>query len=223
MTDQNTHAEGRKVALEDRVSEGDRLFSPSAARNRDAIRDAFLAHMPLEGAVLEIGAGTGEHGVHIAGAAKGLQWRLGDPDPASRRSIAAWIATSGLDNISGPHEIDVSTDDWDVDAYAPFAGLVSVNMIHIAPFTAAAGLFAGAGKHLRSDGKLFLYGPFSRDGRHIAPSNAAFDESLKTRDPRWGVRDLDRDIAPLAEKHGLVLDIVVEMPANNLSVIFARR
>lgn len=212
----------KEVALENRDAAGERLFSPSAARNRDAIRDVFIEVMSDKGAILEVGGGTGEHAVHIAGALPGVQWLTGDPDPASRASIAAWIEETRLSNLRGPHAIDVTALEWGVEDAAPFDGIVSINMVHIAPFAAAKGLFAGAGRLLRSGGKLFLYGPFSRNGVHAAPSNKAFDEGLRRRDPEWGVRDLDRDLAPLAQKNGLALDRVVEMPANNLSLIFSK-
>lgn len=209
-----------KIALENRETEGERLFSPSVARNRDAIRDVVLAEMPKTGKILEVGAGTGEHAVHISSALPGIRWHTGDPDPSSRASISAWIIASGLDNIHGPHAIDVSAAEWGVETDAPFSGLVSINMIHIAPFEAAIGLFSAAGRLLDPAGKLFLYGPFSREGMHTAPSNEAFDASLKSRDERWGVRDIDHDLIPLAKKNGLVLKTIVEMPANNLSLVF---
>jgi SAM-dependent methyltransferase len=212
----------REIALEARTIAGEKLYSPSAARNRDAIRDVVLAVMPSEGHILEIGGGTGEHGVHIAAAAPGLVWHSGDPDPASRASIAAWIKDAGLANLKGPHAIDVTASDWGVEAGAPFDGVVSFNMIHIAPFAAATGLFAGAGRVLKRGGVLFLYGPFSRAGVHTAPSNAAFDASLKSRDARWGVRDLEHDLAPLTQENALVREAIVEMPANNLCVIFRK-
>lgn len=215
-------AGGKETALEARAKEGARLFSPSAARNRDAIRAVFLAHMPQQGTILEIGAGTGEHAVHIAGALADARWAPSDPDPAARASIAAWTAHAGLSNIAAPLAIDVTGKDWMAAAPSPLAGLVSINMIHIAPFAAAEGLIKGAGALLAPGGKLFLYGPFARKGAHTAPSNAAFDESLRARNPAWGVRDLDLEIVPLAEKAGLALETVVEMPANNLSVIFRR-
>lgn len=213
----------RETALEAREMSGARLFSPSAARNRDPIRDVFLKTMPRAGKFLEIGGGTGEHGVHLAEALPKATWQTGDPDPALRASIAAWIAQSNLHNLIGPHAIDVTATSWGVEDAAPFNGLVSLNMIHIAPFSAAEGLFAGAGRLLASGGMLFLYGPFSRRGVHTAPSNEAFDASLKARDANWGVRDLDRDIAPLAQKNTLSLTNIVEMPANNLSVIFRKK
>ncbi len=123
-----------ETALESRGSEGEQLFSPSVARNRDAIRDVFLTEMPRTGKILEVGAGTGEHAIHIASALPDVQWHTGDPDETSRRSIAAWIKTSDLTTIHGPHKIDVSQENWGIEGDAPFAGLVSINMIHIAPF-----------------------------------------------------------------------------------------
>lgn len=213
--------ERKEIALEARVNEEARLFSPSAARNRDAIRDAFLVHMPASGTMIEIGAGTGEHAVAIASAAPLLDWRPGDPDAASRASIAAWVAHLKIANIAPPHDADVTKADWS-DAFPRAVGVLSINMIHIAPFEAARGLFHGATRLLSAGGRLFLYGPFSRNGIHTAPSNEAFDASLKSRDGRWGVRDLDGDIIPLAEKTGFALVAVVAMPANNFSVIFEK-
>ncbi len=208
------------IALETRAQEAARLYSPSAARNRDAIRDAFLKIMPRSGLILEIGSGTGEHAVHIAAAAPSLQWRPGDPDAASRASIAAWTEHLRLRNVAAPHAIDVTAPNWD-RGVGPIDGLMSINMIHIAPFDAARGLIAGAGRLLKPGGRLLLYGPFARNGAHSAPSNAAFDASLKSRDARWGVRDLDLEIAPLAAAAGLAISAVIDMPANNLSVVFA--
>ncbi len=219
--DQNKKT-AREIALENRGTEGERLFSPSVARNRDAIRKVILAHMPKVGHILEVGAGTGEHAIHMASALPNVQWHTGDPDVSSRASIKAWIETSGLSNIHGPHSIDVSAADWAVDGDTTFAGLVSINMIHIAPFEAAIGLFSAAGRLLNPGGKLFLYGPFSRKGVHTAPSNEAFDASLKSRDSRWGVRDIEHDLVPLAQKNALTLQTIVEMPANNLSLIFEK-
>ena len=212
----------KETALEQRAIEGAKMCSPSVARNRDVIRDAFLKTMPQEGRLLEIGAGTGEHAAHIASALPKLQWFTGDPDETARASIAAWIADMKLDNLHGPHALDVTAKNWDGAIAAPYDGVLSINMIHIAPFEAAQGLFTGAGRLLRSGGKLFLYGPFSRESVHTSPSNEAFDQSLKSRDPRWGVRDLDRELVPLANENSLALEEVVEMPANNLSVIFRK-
>ncbi len=222
MSENQKGADGREIALEAREAAGARLHSPSAARNRDPIRDVFLATMPRKGVILEIGSGTGEHAAHIAAALPEIRWLPGDPDPASRASIAAWTAHLGLVNIDPPHAADVMTAGWEA-AFPALDGVVSINMIHIAPFEAAQGLVAGAGRLLKPGGRLFLYGPFSRNAAHAAPSNDAFDASLKSRDARWGVRDLEQEIAPLAARAGLSLLKVAEMPANNLSVIFHKR
>ncbi|WP_425410833.1 DUF938 domain-containing protein [Hyphococcus sp.] len=212
----------KQTALEARETKGEKLFSPSAARNGDPIRDVFLKHMPAEGRYLEVGAGTGEHAVHIVSALPEAHWLTGDPDAAACASISAWIADAGLPNLAGPHTIDVTKENWGVEDNAPFHGVVSINMIHIAPFEAAQGLFKGAGRLLTGGGKLFLYGPFKRRSVHHAASNQSFDENLKSRDPRWGVRDLDLELMPLAQANGLTLEMVVEMPANNFSVIFRK-
>ncbi|MCG8440185.1 MAG: class I SAM-dependent methyltransferase [Caulobacterales bacterium] len=210
----------RPIALEERAQAGDqRLFSPSVARNRGPIGEALRRLLPERAIVLEIGSGTGEHAAAIAAAMPGLDWRPSDPDPASRASIAAWIAAEGLANVRAPLDLDVRSPDWGVDG--PLDAVMSVNMIHIAPWEAALGLLAGAGRLLRPGGQLILYGPFARGGAHTAPSNAAFDESLRRRDPRWGVRDLD-DVAAAGAPHGLTLREVIDMPANNLIAAFAR-
>lgn len=215
---------GKPVALEARDSDADgRRFSPSIARNRDAVRDAFLAHMPTVGTIFEIASGTGEHGAHIASACPELKWQYSDIDPVSLASQAAWVAHIGAAaNLLSPVELDVTQPGWGngLSASAP-VGVFCANMIHIAPFAAAEGLITGAGQLLNAGGRLMLYGPFARDGI-IAPSNASFSEDLKRRDPAWGVRDLDRDIVPLAQKAQLLLAHVIDMPANNLSVVFEK-
>ncbi len=211
------------IALDGRREGADaRLSSPSAGRNREPIRVVLERVLPRGAKVLEIGAGTGEHAVHLAAARPDLDWRPSELDSASRASIAAWTAHRGLANVAAPLTIDVREPVWGVEDEAPFDAVVSINMIHIAPWEAALGLLAGAARLLAPGGALFLYGPFARGGAHAAPSNAAFDASLKARDPRWGVRDLD-DVAAAAAPHGLALEEVVEMPANNLSVVFRRR
>jgi SAM-dependent methyltransferase len=210
------------VALEDRGRTGDgRHFSPSAARNSGPIREVLEKVLPKSGIALEIGSGTGEHVICFAEALSGLLWQPSDPDPASRASIAAWIAAEGLANIRAPVAIDVRQAVWGVEDDAPFSAMISLNMIHIAPWQAALGLLAGAGRLLRPDGILYLYGPFMRSGAHTASSNAAFDADLKRRDPRWGVRDTD-DLVREAAPHGLELREVIEMPANNLSLVFVK-
>ena len=171
--------------------------------------------------MLEIGSGTGEHAICFAKALPGLAWLPSDPDAASRASIEAWIAAERLANVRAPGAIDVCQAVWGVEDDAPFGAMISLNMVHIAPWQAALGLLAGAGRLLRPAGILYFYGPFMSGGTHSAASNAAFDADLKRRDPRWGIRDVD-DLAGEAAPHGLELREVVEMPANNLSLVFVK-
>lgn len=196
-----------------------RLQSPSTARNREPILAVMRRVFPREGRVLEIASGTGEHAVFVAGAMPGLTWQPSDPDPDSRASIADWTTHEALTNVLPPLDIDVRASDWGVTG--PFDVLVAINMIHIAPWEAALGLLHGAGRLLGEGGILFLYGPYKRERRHTAPSNEAFDAWLKARDPEFGVRDL-ADVQSAAEANGLRLDEVVEMPANNLSLVFVK-
>ncbi len=196
----------------------DALTAPAVARNRDAILAVLRAVLPASGTVLEIASGSGEHAVHVAAALPGVDWLPSDPEPAARRSIAAHALRAGLGNIRPPLALDAAAAAWPV---ARVDGIVCINMIHIAPWAATAGLMAGAGRVLSERGILFLYGPFREADRPFAESNAAFDASLRGRDPAWGVRDLDA-VAAEAARHGLDLIRRVAMPANNLSVIFER-
>lgn len=227
MTDQNhtdqTAASGPPVALERRQAAADgRRFSPSTGRNKDAVREVFLAHMPTQGQVLEIASGTGEHGAHITAAAPDLVWIYSDIDPASRASQQAWRAAAAHDRLRGPLVLDTTAQTWpSIDETLQTCALFCANMVHIAPFAATEGLIAGAGRILSPGGRVMLYGPFARNGE-IAASNARFSHDLKQRDQRWGVRDLDRQILPLAAAAGLHLRQVVAMPANNLSVILEK-
>lgn len=207
--------------MEDRERADDaRMFSPSAARNRDPIRDVLVGVLPKEGSVLEVGSGTGEHVVHFAKATPSLTWLPSEFDEASHASIAAWVAHEGLANIKPPIKLDV-IGDWDAQAAGPFDAVLSCNMIHIAPWAAALGLIAGAGERLNSGGVLIFYGAFKRDGKHTSSSNEAFDASLKARDPDWGVRDV-AVVEKEANTRGMTLADVVAMPANNCTVVFRK-
>ena len=179
------------------------------------------------GDVLEAGSGTGQHVVYFARQNPGIIWWPSDLDEANLNSISAWRAAAGLPNIRPPQRIDLSDPAWSVapaggSAPGKLLALFCANVIHIAPWHVAEGLVAGAARHLREDGRLFLYGPFKRDGRHTAVSNAVFDTSLRSQDPEWGVRDVG-DVAKLAEGTGLELAGIFEMPANNLILAFKRR
>jgi len=196
----------------------DRRCSPSAARNREPILDVLRRALPRSGTVLEIASGTGEHAVHFAAALPDLTWQPTDPDVDSRRSIAAWRAEAKLPNLRPPLPLDVTHADWPV---ARADAIVCINMIHISPWTATLALMAGAGRLLSAGSPLFLYGPFRRAGVPTAPGNEAFDASLRSRDPAWGLRDLD-EVAAVAQASGLLLRDVIPMPANNLSALFER-
>ena len=211
------------VALEDRGESGDgRRYSPSAARNRDPILNVLKDLLPEKAAVLEIASGTGEHGAWFTQHLPGLAWTYSDIDPESLVSQHAWRVANNDGRLHGPLVIDASRGDWaGAERAGAWQAIYSANMVHIAPFAAAEGLFRGAGRLLASGGALILYGPFARRGE-IAPSNAAFSENLKARNPDWGVRDLDAELTPLARAAGLTLQDVREMPANNLIAVFRR-
>jgi len=194
-----------------------RLSSPSAQRNRGPILEVLRRVLPAAGRVLEIASGAGEHIVYFASALPALTWQPSDPDSAARESIRAWIAQEKPANVLAPLPLDMTNARWPyrldkVDA------VVCINMIHIAPWEACLGLFYGCEELLPPGGPLGLYGPFMRGGVHTAPSNAAFDASLRRQDPHWGVRDLD-DVVREAALRGFHLAEVVEMPANNLMVV----
>jgi SAM-dependent methyltransferase len=204
-----------------------RLDAAAFHRNHQpiwAVLNGFLAGQ--SGDVLEAGSGTGQHVVYFAGHTPDIVWWPSDLHAAHLRSIAAWRVHAGLANIEPPQRIDLSDPSW---SPAPPEGkgpdkllaIVCANVIHIAPWRVAEGLFAGAARHLRADGRLFLYGPFKRDGKHTALSNAVFDTSLRERDPEWGVRDI-ADLERLAGSVGLKLTDTFDMPANNMILTFAR-
>ncbi|MCO5132125.1 MAG: class I SAM-dependent methyltransferase [Xanthobacteraceae bacterium] len=203
-----------------------RLDAAAFHRNHQAIwavLDSYLRD--AAGDVLEAGSGTGQHIVHFARRAPRIDWWPSDANDAHLKSIAAWRAHANLPNLHAPQRLDLSDPAWrakmpGADPHRLLA-IFCANVIHIAPWNVAEGLLAGAGRALRPDGRLFLYGPFKRAGRHTAASNAAFDDSLRAGNPDWGVRDLD-DVAAVAARHGLLLHDAVALPANNLIAVFSR-
>lgn len=198
---------------------GERHVSPSAERNKGAIGDVLKRVMPDEGLVVEISSGTGQHIVHFAREMPHLTWQPSERDEVSLRSIARWVEGEGLTNVLPAVRLDVTETPW---LLASAAAVVCLNMIHIAPWTAGEALIRGASDILVVGGPLFLYGPFRRGGRHTAPSNEAFDQSLRARNPAWGIRNLE-EVATFAAAHGFGSPEVLEMPANNLSVVFRRQ
>ena len=211
-----------------RVEPDGRLDAAAFHRNHApiwAVLQTFLTGK--SGDVLEAGSGTGQHVVHFAKHAPDITWWPSDLNEAHLKSIAAWRAYAGLPNIRPPLRIDLSDPVWcatmhDGSGPSQLLAVFSANVIHIAPWRVAEGLFAGAARYLRADGRLFLYGPFKREGKHTAISNAVFDTSLRERDAEWGVRDIG-EVSTLADNVGLTLIETVQMPANNLILAFGRR
>jgi SAM-dependent methyltransferase len=191
---------------------------PAAERNKQPILEVLQRVAPRAGTVLEIASGTGQHAAHFAAALPHLLFQPTDVDDANLASIEEWRRESGLGNLLAALRLNVCDEPWPVGEVQL---VYNANMVHIAPWECAVGLFRGAARHLTPDGVLFLYGPFRIAGAHTAPSNQSFDDDLRRRDARFGVRDLE-DITSLAREHGLELTERVEMPANNQSLLFRR-
>lgn len=196
----------------------DRRSAPAALRNREPILGVLREELPAQGLVLEIASGTGEHVTYFAAHLPALTFQPSDPDGGARASVAAWTREFDLPNVRPPVALDAAAEHWPIDAAD---AIVCINMIHISPWTSTEGLMRGAGRILPGGAPLCLYGPYRRDGVVTAPSNEAFDASLKARTPAWGLRRLE-DVAALASANGLTLSRVAEMPANNLSVVFRK-
>lgn len=195
-----------------------RRSAPHVARNAGPIADVLREVLPERGLVLEVASGTGEHALHFAREFPKLLWQPSDPEPVALRSIEAWREEAGLFNLLPPVSLDARAAEWPIDAAD---AVLAINMVHISPWSATAGLMRGAGGLLGPGGLLYLYGPYRQAGVETAPSNEAFDADLKARNPDWGLRELD-DVTAAAAGHGFSLERVVAMPANNVSVVFRR-
>jgi len=195
-----------------------RRSAPHVARNAEPIAEILREILPERGLVVEVASGTGEHVLHFARNFPQLDWQPSDPDPAALASIEAWRLEAGPANLLPPMVLDARAPDWPI---AAVDAILCINMVHISPWAATVGLMRGAGRLLAAGAPLYLYGAYRQAGVATAPSNLAFDLSLKARDPEWGVRDLE-DVVAEAEMYGLRLDRVVPMPANNLSVVFRK-
>lgn len=196
----------------------ERRHAPAAERNRDPIAACLAEILPKAGTVLEIASGSGEHALYFARRFPALNWQPSDPDPDAIRSIAAWREAEGPDNLREPLALDAGADDW------PIAGadaVLCINMVHISPWQATEGLIAGAARILPVGAPLIVYGPFLAKDIATAPSNLDFDRSLRMRDSRWGLRQVE-DVAALARRSGLELVARREMPAQNLLLQFRR-
>lgn len=196
------------------------LASPAAARNAGPILDVLRAHLPSRGRVLEIAAGSGQHAATFAAALPGLEWTPSDPSPQARASIAAWAEAAALTNLRPARALDVLDETtWPTE---PVQAVVCANMIHISPWAATEGLMRLAGRLLtRPGGLLVLYGPYREAEAPLAPSNAAFDADLKARNPAWGLRDR-AEVEAVARTEGLSFTARIDMPANNLMLLFRR-
>lgn len=193
-----------------------RRHAPATLRNREPIASVLRQELPASGQVLEVASGSGEHCACFAEVFPGLVWQPTDPDPGALASIASWCA--GLGNVLPPLALDAAAEAWPVEAAD---ALLCINMAHISPWPATLGLVAGAGRLLASGAPLIVYGPWRRRGVATAPSNEAFDASLQARDPRWGLRWVE-DLDAAAAAHGLARTRLVEMPANNLTLVYRR-
>ncbi len=195
-----------------------RRHAPATERNREPILAILRDVLPASGTVLEVASGTGEHAIHFARALPNLIWRPSDPDPGAIASIRAWAENARLPNLRPPLLLDASAAEWPIDTAD---AVICINMVHISPWEATVGLISGAARLLPAGAPLILYGPYLQQDVETAPSNLAFDKSLKSRDPRWGLRRVE-DVAALAESHGFALGAIHQMPANNLTVVFRR-
>jgi SAM-dependent methyltransferase len=201
------------------MTEDQRRYAPATVRNREPILAVLQRHLPSQGLVLEIASGTGEHITFFARSlGPGLVFQPTDPDPAARASTDAWTAALGVTNVRPAIELDAPSGDWPVTVAD---AVLAINMVHISPWAATEGLVRGAARVLPTGGVLYLYGPYRREGGHTAPSNEAFDSDLRSRNPDWGVRDVEA-VTELARASGFDTPIIEQMPANNLSLVFRR-
>ena len=192
--------------------------APATLRNRDAIVAVLEEILPSRGLVLEIASGTGEHVVYFGRNFPDLTFQPSDPDPACCQSIAAWTKREGATNILPPKQLDAQAPEWDVPETA---AILCINMVHISPWESSIGLFDKAAELLDPGAPLYLYGPYLREDIETAPSNLDFERSLKSRDLRWGLRDVT-DMDALATANGFQRKSLIEMPANNISLVYRK-
>jgi hypothetical protein len=194
------------------------LASTAAQRNIQPIVKALSPLLPDDGTVLEIAAGAGYHTAVLAAEHSHLTWQMSDASDDALIRMAEIHRAAALPNLRAPVELNVTAPDWNIEGVS---AILCCNMIHIAPWQAAEGLFAGAARVLSPSNALFLYGPFSVDGSHTSESNASFDAGLRARNPAWGVRD-SRDVDGLASRSGFDLDQTIAMPANNMMRVYLK-
>ncbi len=212
-------------------SSDSRQYAPATERNQQPILEVLKKVLPPTGTILEIASGTGQHAVFFTPQLQPRKWLPSEVNPILRESIAAWQVYSPCNNLFPPLELNVEKSSWSVENHDfklrfslqefPITAIVNINMIHISPWSACLGLMAGANRILPSGGILYLYGAYKQQGKHTAPSNEAFDTSLRLSNPEWGVRDLET-VVEIATLENLRLVEIIPMPANNLSVIFEK-
>jgi hypothetical protein len=198
--------------------DGTRRSAPAALRNRELIAEVLAEWLPVRGLVLEIASGTGEHAVHFAERFPSLEWQPSDIHADALASIAAWRETAALPNLRAALRVDAALSDWPIDRAD---AVLSINMVHISPWTSALGLLDGAARLLSAGSPLILYGPWLKHDIDTAPSNADFDADLRRRDPAWGLRRVE-DFAAAAEPRGFSLVEARPMPANNLMMLWTK-
>ena len=193
-------------------------FAPAAERNRQPILDVLRRVLPPSGLVLEVASGTGQHAIFFSEHLPSLRWQPTDASSEAVQSIGAWVDETARENILAPLDLDVRSPQWPI---AKADALVCINMIHISPWETTEALFHGASKLLPGGAPMVTYGPYRLQGEHTAPSNAAFDQSLRSRNARWGVRDID-ELLELGVRTGFTLEERVSMPANNMTLVWMR-
>lgn len=198
--------------------EGAKRSAPAAARNREPITAVLRDWLPERGLVLEIASGTGEHAVHFARRFPNFKWQPSDVEPVALSSIAAWVSEADLPNLRSPIVLDAASAEWPIDRAD---AVLSINMVHISPWSSAVGLIRGAARILGPGGVLILYGPWLKDDIATAPSNLDFDSDLKRRNPDWGLRRVE-DFAAAALERGLMLAETRAMPANNVMLLLRK-
>ena len=202
-----------------------RLYFPATIRNRLPIAKVLSDFLPTDGIVLEIASGSGEHGVEFQKLFPKLLWQTNDPNPIYRESISSWIEYTGLKGkMPEPIDLDVTRKPWNLPKIltSQLGAIVCINLLHISPWSCAEDLFSEANDKLSANSPLIIYGPFKREGKHTSESNYIFDMSLKERNVEWGIRNFE-EVKDLATKCGFKRNFAVEMPANNLSVIFYKK
>lgn len=204
------------------------IRAAASERNKQPILDALKTLLSRDEPLtaLEIASGPGQHVSHFAQHFANITWQPTDIDASSIASIRAYVASEALTNVKEPLTLDISTpfDDWPTAVKSrQFNVMVCINMIHISPWACTIGLFAGAGRLLKANGQLITYGPYAVNGQLTPESNVLFDQSLRSRNAEWGVRDV-RDLQTLAANHGLHLaQAPLDLPANNKLLVFKRK